>query len=288
MIKSAQNIIGSVMCCPGCFSLYRVKALAGVMSLYSEPTLEAGDVFTKDTGEDRWMCTLMMLRGWKLKYSTFGVNSTFCPDTITEFIKQRRRWILSDFANSLMVFKNLPQLIRSNGCFSMIYVFYLLQLFFIVFLSPGSTIIMLTVGLDVLIKVPFVIITPMVVALFVLYGVLCVQLSSQSQITLTKVFMLILGLSMICVVVGAAVFVVHDIITENNLQLQEHFILIALTASIFYAAILHPSECYLLVHGIFYVFFFPTMHILLPVYALSNIVDQTWGTRENVSIFLFI
>ena len=51
MIKSAQNVIGSVMCCPGCFSLYRAEAIDHVVSLYSEPTTRAGDVFTKDTGE---------------------------------------------------------------------------------------------------------------------------------------------------------------------------------------------------------------------------------------------
>ncbi|ELT92981.1 hypothetical protein CAPTEDRAFT_26654, partial [Capitella teleta] len=34
MIKSAQNVIGSVMCCPGCFSLYRVSAIREVMAQY--------------------------------------------------------------------------------------------------------------------------------------------------------------------------------------------------------------------------------------------------------------
>lgn len=50
MIKSAQNVIGSVMCCPGCFSLYRASAINDVVGKYSEPTTRAGDVFTKDTG----------------------------------------------------------------------------------------------------------------------------------------------------------------------------------------------------------------------------------------------
>lgn len=50
MIKSAQNIIGSVMCCPGCFSLYRVNALKEVVTDYGRPTENASDVFTKDTG----------------------------------------------------------------------------------------------------------------------------------------------------------------------------------------------------------------------------------------------
>ena len=51
MIKSAQNIIGSVMCCPGCFSLYRFEAIDDVLETFSEPTKSMSDVFTKDNGK---------------------------------------------------------------------------------------------------------------------------------------------------------------------------------------------------------------------------------------------
>ena len=97
------------------------------------------------------MCTLMMLRGWKLRYSTNAVNSTYCPDNVGEFIKQRRRWILSDFANSFLVFRNLPRLMRSNGCFSFMFALYLVQLFIIVIFSPGTTVVMLTVSVKVVV-----------------------------------------------------------------------------------------------------------------------------------------
>ncbi|CAC5388361.1 CHS1 [Mytilus coruscus] len=92
--KSAQNIIGSVMCCPGCFSMYKLEAVRDVVAGYSAPVGNMEDVFTKDNGEDRWMCTLMMLKGWKLIYSSTARNTTFCPEYLTEFMKQRRRWIL--------------------------------------------------------------------------------------------------------------------------------------------------------------------------------------------------
>ena len=51
MIKSAQNVIGSVMCCPGCFSLYRASAVRDVMANYAGPTQSPFDVFIKDTGK---------------------------------------------------------------------------------------------------------------------------------------------------------------------------------------------------------------------------------------------
>ena len=50
MIKSAQNVIGSVMCCPGCFSLYRAEAVRDVLMNYASPTDRPFDVFIKDAG----------------------------------------------------------------------------------------------------------------------------------------------------------------------------------------------------------------------------------------------
>ncbi|XP_052826273.1 uncharacterized protein LOC106880633 [Octopus bimaculoides] len=138
MTKTSQNIIGSVMCCPGCFSLYRITALYHLLDEYSEPSTESMDVFVKDTGEDRWLCTLMMMRGWKLKYCTYAFNTTFCPSTMDEFLKQRRRWILSDVANTFLVFRHLPRLVRHNACFTAMYIICLVQLFLIVIVSPGK------------------------------------------------------------------------------------------------------------------------------------------------------
>ena len=53
MIKSAQNVIGSVMCCPGCFSLYRASAIRQVMDKYATPTRTPFTVYVKDTGRPR-------------------------------------------------------------------------------------------------------------------------------------------------------------------------------------------------------------------------------------------
>lgn len=284
MIKSAQNIIGSVMCCPGCFSLYRVKTIRDLLDTYSQPSLEPSDVFIKDTGEDRWMCTLMMLQGWKLKFCTFGLNTTYCPSNMDEFLKQRRRWMLSDLANTFLVIRHLIQMIRMNACFSIAYVLYLMQLFFITIISPGSTVIMITAGLDMVFNLNFIGLTISLSVIIMFYAFVCLYAHSKFQTHATLVFALLLGTAITCVFVGGAIFVIADIITDmelGTLQFQEHYILILLTSSVFYASILHPHETWIIFLGLFYMFMFPAMHILLPVYSICNIIDQSWGTRDG-------
>ena len=68
LIKPAEHLFGSVLCCPGCFSMFRCRALEGVLKEYSSEVETAGDFLTKDMGEDRWLCTLLIQKGWRLDY----------------------------------------------------------------------------------------------------------------------------------------------------------------------------------------------------------------------------
>lgn len=51
-----------------------------------------------------------------------------------------------------------------------------------------------------------------------------------------------------------------------------------------YSLLLHPFDIHLILAGIVYLFYLPLLNILLPLYAVCNIVDQTWGTRDDVRI----
>ena len=44
-------MLGSVLCCPGCFSLYRCQAVRDVLSIYATGVDHAFDFLTKDMGE---------------------------------------------------------------------------------------------------------------------------------------------------------------------------------------------------------------------------------------------
>jgi len=48
-----------------------------------------------DQGEDRWLCTLMLQRGWRVEYSAASDSYTACPEGFDEFYNQRRRWMPS-------------------------------------------------------------------------------------------------------------------------------------------------------------------------------------------------
>lgn len=72
-------------------------------------------------------------------------------------------------------------------------------------------------------------------------------------------------------------------IAAGHFRFQQHYVILMLTVSLLYAALVHPRETHQIVYGLAYLFIFPAMHLLLPIYSIANIIDQSWGTRDSVS-----
>lgn len=80
--KATEHMIGCVLCSPGCFSLFRGKALMddNVMAKYTTRSEEPRHYVQYDQGEDRWLCTLLLQRGYRVEYSAASDAKTHCPE----------------------------------------------------------------------------------------------------------------------------------------------------------------------------------------------------------------
>ncbi len=71
MQKATEHVFGSVLCSPGCFSMFRGSALMddNVMKKYATVSTDAIHYIQYDQGEDRWLCTLLLQQGYKVSHS---------------------------------------------------------------------------------------------------------------------------------------------------------------------------------------------------------------------------
>lgn len=124
--KATEHMIGCVLCSPGCFSLFRGKALMddNVMNRYTKKPEEARHHVQYDQGEDRWLCTLLLQRGYRVEYSAASDAYTHCPESFNEFYNQRRRWVPSTMANILDLLESYKATIKINNNISFPYVVY--------------------------------------------------------------------------------------------------------------------------------------------------------------------
>ena len=124
--KATEHVLGCVLCSPGCFSLFRAKALMddNVMAKYTTVAKQAREHLQFDQGEDRWLCTLMLQRGWRVEYSAASDSYTACPEGFNEFFNQRRRWMPSTILNILDLLENWKLVTKNNEDISWMYIIY--------------------------------------------------------------------------------------------------------------------------------------------------------------------
>ena len=83
--KATEHVLGCVLCSPGCFSLFRGKAVMdkNVMHTYTTESTLPRHFVQYDQGEDRWLCTLMLQRGWRIEYSAASDSFTGKPTPVS-------------------------------------------------------------------------------------------------------------------------------------------------------------------------------------------------------------
>jgi len=143
--KATEHMIGCVLCSPGCFSLFRGKALMddNVMAKYTLKSEEPRHYVQYDQGEDRWLCTLLLQRGYRVEYSAASDAKTHCPEGFSEFYNQRRRWVPSTMANIMDLLQDYKRTIKVNPDISMPYIMYQFMLMAGTILGPGTIFLML-------------------------------------------------------------------------------------------------------------------------------------------------
>ena len=318
-LKPVEHIFGCVLCCPGCFSVFRCSALNEVLEEYSSEVKGASDFLTKDMGEDRWLCTLLIHKGWRLDYCAISNDYTYCPETFQEFYKQRRRWIPSTMANLLLLISKVKSITKANNSISILFILLQAIIAFSTAISPATIILLIASGLQGAYHIDNSAVLTTIIfltLLSVLYGIVCLYTSQKTQLDMAKTLTFFFAILMAVVVFGILKEIIFEVFpaeeessrtsrsslypnTSNcknnieeavnvsrlapsvNLPMSAATWYIALFAVTFLiAAILHLGEYKCLLHGIWYLLGLPSGYLLLLIYSAANLNSQSWGTRE--------
>ncbi|GBM97395.1 Chitin synthase chs-2 [Araneus ventricosus] len=275
--KATEHMIGCVLCSPGCFSLFRAKSLMddNVMKRYTTTSDEARHYVQYDQGEDRWLCTLLLQRGYRVEYSAASDAYTHCPEGFGEFYTQRRRWAPSTMANIMDLLQDYKATIAINDNISFPYIIYQGMLMVGTVLGPGTIFLMLVGAMVAAFKISnwysfYYNIIPILIFMCV-----CFIFKNDIQILVAQVMSAAYALFMMAVLVGTSIQ-----LSEDGIGSPSAIFLIALSGSFFIAAVLHPQEFWCVVPGLLYFLSIPSMYLLLIIYSLINLNVVTWGTRE--------
>ena len=131
---------------PGCFSIFRVSALAKVMATYKSYAQSPIEKLQFDQGEDRWLCNLILLTGGRIEYESDAKCFTFAPEDLETFYKQRRRWGPSTAANIWKMIQQSSEVRKSNSYVSFGYVGYQSVILIFSVIGPATTVVLVAEG----------------------------------------------------------------------------------------------------------------------------------------------
>ncbi|XP_053982024.1 chitin synthase chs-2 isoform X1 [Hylaeus volcanicus] len=275
--KATEHMIGCVLCSPGCFSLFRGKALMddNVMKKYTTRSDEARHYVQYDQGEDRWLCTLLLQRGYRVEYSAASDAYTHAPEGFNEFYNQRRRWVPSTIANIMDLLVDAKRTIKINDNISLPYISYQILLMGGTILGPGTIFLMLVGAFVAAFKIDnwtsfYYNIIPIL-----LFMIICFTCKANIQLLCAQILSTGYAMIMMAVIVGTALQ-----LGEDGIGSPSAIFLISLSSSFFIAACLHPQEFWCIVPGIIYLLSIPSMYLLLILYSIINLNVVSWGTRE--------
>lgn len=306
--KAAEDVLGSVLCAPGCFSVYRVSAVRDIVPTYASNVEKAFEFLTKDMGEDRWFCTLLVQSGWRIEYCAASENKTQCPEEFEEFYKQRRRWIASTIANLMLLVREWKIISKFNQRVSIFFTIYQGLLLFSTLIGPSVVILVVSGGLVYAWSISSVTTIVLQCLTCVGFTLVCLYFSQTTQMKVAKLLTFLYACVMMAVAVGTAQQVVQDLASQGDSTITRAanetngdevvtkspsdvsmdipislttLYLGSLIGIFFTAGVLHLREFTCLIHGFWYLMCLPSGYLILNIYSVCNITDRSWGTREE-------
>lgn len=318
--KPLESVFGYITVLPGALSAYRYHALQndenghGPLSQYFKGETLHGqdaDVFTANMylAEDRILCWELVAKRnerWVLKYVRAATGETDVPDSVPEFISQRRRWLNGAFfaaVYSLLHFKQVWQTDHTIGrkiILHIEFVYQFVQLLF-TFFSLGNFYLTFyfvagsladkktdpfghNVGAYI-----FVILRYTCVLVIMMQFVLSMGNRPQGAKKMFIWSMVTFAVIMCYTTFAAIYIVVKDLKAKSDLTLGNNVFsnLIVSTLSTvglyFLMSFMYLDPWHMFTSSAQYFALLPSYVCTLQVYAFCNAHDVTWGTKgDNV------
>ncbi|XP_048237533.1 chitin synthase chs-2-like [Haliotis rufescens] len=275
--KSTEQVLGCVLCSPGCFSLLRASALMddNIMRTYTTLPTKPGHFLQYDQGEDRWLCTLLLQQGYRIDYAASADCYSYAPEGFTEFFNQRRRWTPSILANIIDLLSSSETTVARNSDISYLYMAYQMAMMAATILGPGTVILMIARALEAVFAPGLIYAYLMSLLIPTIFTIACFTTSTKIQLTLAAIFSAIYAFIMMAVIAGTVVIAFQKSFLHPS-------VLFTTILSVLYilSGLLHWKEISCLPHGFLYFLCIPSGYLLLFIYSLCNLNIVSWGTRE--------
>ncbi|KAJ3749041.1 chitin synthase [Lentinula detonsa] len=307
--KPTESLFGYISVLPGAFSAYRYIALqndekgVGPLASYFKGEVLHGrdtDIFTSNMylAEDRILCFELVAKAhsnWILKYVKGAVGETDVPDSLPEFIGQRRRWLNGSLFAATYAITHVGQILRSGhsaarkvvllfetvyNIISIIFAWFSIGNFYLFFVVLTSSLEDDSFGMTWIKDVNPII---QYFLAFMIAACFLFSMGNKPQASKFKYLLMtfLLGLAMVYMSYAAikcSIKAAQQGGSANSVMLFSVIITYGLWAT---SSVLAFDPWHMLTSFIPYMLLSPTYINILNIYAFSNLDDISWGTKQD-------
>ena len=238
-------------------------------------------IFLCFSGEDRWLCTLLLQQGYRIEYCAASDALTFAPETFSEFYNQRRRWGPSTMANILDLLSNYESTVDINDNISTLYILYQFVLFSSGLIAPSTILMVLASSYNTILDTDLVDSYILAFGPAAFYLLICFKTTTKTQLNVAAFMTSAYAVIMLSVII----YILMEISMSSSINDAPVVFLLG-TLAVYYilTALFHPLEFSSIVHGFMYFLTIPSSFVLLTIYSFCNIHVVSWGTREVAKV----
>ncbi|RAL13653.1 chitin synthase class II [Aspergillus homomorphus CBS 101889] len=322
--KPLESVFGYITVLPGALSAYRFFALQndadgnGPLNQYFKGETLHGkdaDVFTANMylAEDRILCWELVAKReerWVLRFVKSAVGETDVPDTIPEFISQRRRWLNGAFFAAVYSIVNGKQLWKTDHSLvrkillqiesfyqfmQLLFTYFGLANFYLVFYFIAGSLTDQKIdpfGHNIG-KYIFVILRYACILVMALQFIISMGNRPQGAKKLYLSGIIVYGIIMFYTIFCTLYLIVIEFLARyggykkvtvsNGLFVNIVMSMLSTVGLYFYSSFLYLDPWHMFTSSAQYFILLPSYICTLQVYAFCNTHDVTWGTKgDNV------
>ncbi|PYI24270.1 chitin synthase A [Aspergillus violaceofuscus CBS 115571] len=322
--KPLESVFGYITVLPGALSAYRFFALQndadgnGPLNQYFKGETLHGkdaDVFTANMylAEDRILCWELVAKReerWVLRFVKSAVGETDVPDTIPEFISQRRRWLNGAFFAAVYSIVNGRQLWKTDHSLvrkillqiesfyqfmQLLFTYFGLANFYLVFYFIAGSLTDQKIdpfGHNIG-KYIFVILRYACILVMALQFIISMGNRPQGAKKLYLSGIIVYGIIMFYTIFCTLYLIVIEfmarfggytkVTVSNGLFVNIVMSMLSTVGLYFYSSFLYLDPWHMFTSSAQYFILLPSYICTLQVYAFCNTHDVTWGTKgDNV------
>ncbi|KAJ5748006.1 uncharacterized protein N7511_009702 [Penicillium nucicola] len=323
--KPLESVFGYITVLPGALSAYRFFALQndadghGPLNQYFKGETLHGqdaDVFTANMylAEDRILCWELVAKReerWVLKFVKNAVGETDVPDTVPEFISQRRRWLNGAFFAAVYSIFNAKQIWKTDHTIprkillhieffyqflNLLFTYFGLANFYLAFYFIAGS--LTDKKLDPfghnMGKYIFIVLRYACILVMCLQFIISLGNRPQGAKNLYLSGIIVYAVIMFYTVFCALYLVVKELLARagvgnSDMDVSDSLmtnIVLSMLSTVglyFYSSFLYLDPWHMFTSSIQYFLMMPSYICTLQVYAFCNTHDVTWGTKgDNV------